>query len=135
MLLFIVAIAFSLVLAYSYLGLDIDNRRLDVRDGLHYSVLVVHIFTAAVALVLGPLQFMPKVRAHKRIHRTLGRVYLLAGGSAVGGGRDPGRGVVRTPPHADRPDHRGRPVVDHRWPRVPGGPSARLHWPPGLDHA
>lgn len=32
-----------------------------------------------VALVLGPLQFMPKVRAHRPIHRTIGRVYLLAG--------------------------------------------------------
>jgi uncharacterized membrane protein len=78
-LLFIVAIVFSLVLTYPYLGLDIDNSRIDVSDGLHYSVLVAHIFTATVALVLGPLQFIPKVRAHKRIHRTLGRVYLLAG--------------------------------------------------------
>jgi hypothetical protein len=78
-LLFVVAIVFSVVLAYPYLGLDIDNSRLDVSGGLHYSVLVAHIFTAAVALVLGPLQFVPKVRARKRIHRTLGRVYLFAG--------------------------------------------------------
>lgn len=78
-LLFIVAIVFSLVLTYPYLSLDIDNSRLDVRGSLHYSVLVAHIFTAAVALVLGPLQFIPKVRARKRIHRALGRVYLLAG--------------------------------------------------------
>ncbi|GLY68021.1 DUF2306 domain-containing protein [Amycolatopsis taiwanensis] len=78
-LLLIVAIVFSAVLTYPYLSLDIDNSRLDVRDSLHYSVLVVHIFTATVALVLGPLQFIPKVRARKRIHRTLGRVYLLAG--------------------------------------------------------
>ncbi len=77
--LFIVATGFGLVLAYPYLGLDIENSRLEVRDSLHYAVLVVHIFTATVALVLGPLQFMPKIRARKRIHRTLGRVYLLAG--------------------------------------------------------
>jgi hypothetical protein len=76
---FSVAIIVSLVLIYPYLGLDIDNSRLDVRDSLHYYVLVGHIFTAAVALVLGPLQFIPKVRARRRIHRTLGRIYLLAG--------------------------------------------------------
>lgn len=78
-LLFTVAIVFGLVLAYPYLSLDIDNSRLEVRDSLHYSVLVAHIFTATVALVLGPLQFMPRIRARRRIHRTLGRVYLLAG--------------------------------------------------------
>lgn len=78
-LLFVVATVFGVVLAYPYLSLDIDNSRLEVRDSLQYFVLVAHIFTATVALVLGPLQFIPKVRAHKRIHRTLGRVYLLAG--------------------------------------------------------
>jgi uncharacterized membrane protein len=78
-LLFVVATVFSLVLTYPYLGLDIANSRLAVRDSLQYSILVVHIFTATVALALGPLQFMPKLRARKRIHRTLGRVYLFAG--------------------------------------------------------
>jgi uncharacterized membrane protein len=78
-LLFVVAIVFSLVLTYPYLGLDIKDSRIEVRDSLQYSVLVVHIFTATVALVLGPLQFIPKIRARTRIHRTLGRVYLLAG--------------------------------------------------------
>ncbi|MBE3010181.1 DUF2306 domain-containing protein [Microbispora sp. NEAU-D428] len=76
---FIVAVIATSVLVYPYLGLDIGSSRLDVRDSLHYYVLVGHIGTAAVALVLGSLQFMPKVRARRRIHRTLGRVYLLAG--------------------------------------------------------
>jgi uncharacterized membrane protein len=76
---FVVATVVSLVLVYPYLSLDIGNSRLDVDGSLHYAVLVVHIFTAAVALVLGPLQFMPKVRACTTIHRTIGRVYLLAG--------------------------------------------------------
>lgn len=78
-LMFAVAIGFGAVLAYPYLGLDVAESRLDVRDNLQYSVLVAHIFTAAVALVLGPLQFVPQVRAHRRVHRTIGRVYLLAG--------------------------------------------------------
>ncbi|MGW5720453.1 DUF2306 domain-containing protein [Amycolatopsis sp. NPDC003865] len=67
------------MLVYPYLGLDIADSRLDVRDGVQYAVLVAHVFTATVALVLGPLQFVPKVRARGRLHRTLGRVYLLAG--------------------------------------------------------
>lgn len=78
-LLFIVALVFALVLAYPYLGLDINDSRIDVHSNLQYAVLVTHIFTATVALVLGPLQFVPKIRARRRIHRTIGRVYLLAG--------------------------------------------------------
>ena len=78
-LLFVVAIVFGLVLTYPYLGLDIKDSRIEVRGNLRYAVLVAHIFTATVALVLGPLQFIPKVRARKRLHRALGRVYLLAG--------------------------------------------------------
>jgi hypothetical protein len=78
-LLLIVASVFGLVLAYPYLSLDIDNSRLDVSSSLHYAVLVVHVFTGIVALVLGPLQFMPQVRARRRVHRTIGRLYLLAG--------------------------------------------------------
>ncbi|GAA2331419.1 DUF2306 domain-containing protein [Dactylosporangium salmoneum] len=78
-LLLIVAIVFGLVLAYPYLGLDAASSRIDVHGGLQYSVLVAHVFTATVALVLGPLQFAPKVRARRRLHRALGRTYLLAG--------------------------------------------------------
>ncbi|RGA05013.1 DUF2306 domain-containing protein [Microbispora triticiradicis] len=78
-LMLIVAVVAASVLVYPYLGLDIDDSRLDVGDSLHYHVLVGHIATAAVALVLGPLQFMPQVRARRRIHRTIGRAYLLAG--------------------------------------------------------
>ncbi|GAA4605227.1 DUF2306 domain-containing protein [Actinoplanes octamycinicus] len=86
-LLFGVAIVVGLVLTYPYLSLDLADSRLDVRGGPHYAVLVAHIFTAAVALVLGPLQFVPRIRARRRVHRALGRVYLLAGvlPSAVAG--------------------------------------------------
>jgi len=78
-LLFAVAIVFGLVLTYPYLRLDIGDSRLEMRDRLQYAVLVVHIFTALVALALGPLQFMPGIRARRRTHRVIGRVYLLAG--------------------------------------------------------
>jgi uncharacterized membrane protein len=78
-LLLIVAIVFAAVLVFPYLTLDVDDSRLDVPDGLHYAVLVTHIFAATVALVLGPLQFLPRVRAHRPVHRAIGRTYLLAG--------------------------------------------------------
>src|SRR3954447_15532065 len=74
---FAVVTVVSLVLVAPYLRLDINDSRLDVRGTAHYAVLVVHIFTAAVALVLGPLQFTATVRAHRRAHRTIGRISLL----------------------------------------------------------
>ncbi|SDD11864.1 DUF2306 domain-containing protein [Actinokineospora iranica] len=46
-----------------YLLLDVEGSRLDVRGGFHYGVLVAHVFTACVAAVLGPLQFIPAVTA------------------------------------------------------------------------
>ncbi|AXG80863.1 DUF2306 domain-containing protein [Streptomyces paludis] len=78
-LLLAVAVVFSLVVAYPYLGLDVHRSRIEVSGGLHYGVLVTHILTAAVALILGLLQAVPKVRARRRIHRTVGRCYLAAG--------------------------------------------------------
>ena len=33
----------------------------------------------SLALVLGPLQFVPAIRARRRVHRTIGRTYLLGG--------------------------------------------------------
>jgi len=86
------------LLPYPYLGLDIDNSRLmcDVRDSLYYSVLVAHIFSAMVTLVLGPPQFIPRYeRVRGSIERSAGSI--PSSGSSVGGGHDPGRGMVRTP--------------------------------------
>jgi uncharacterized membrane protein YozB (DUF420 family) len=67
------------VLITPYLGLDRASSRLEVDGDLQYGLLVAHILTAAVALVLGPLQFVPAVRARRRWHRRIGRAYLLAG--------------------------------------------------------
>ena len=78
-LMFIVATVFGTVLVSPYLLLDMNDSRLDVNGEAHYALLVAHIFTAVVALVLGPLQFIPAIRRRRRIHRTIGRIYLLAG--------------------------------------------------------
>src|SRR3954467_14368673 len=74
----VVAVVVAAVLVAPYLGLDIRASRLSVSGELHYALLVAHIFTAAVALVLGPLQFIPAIRARRRVHRRIGRTYLLA---------------------------------------------------------
>ncbi|MBO2453087.1 DUF2306 domain-containing protein [Actinomadura barringtoniae] len=78
-LMFVVAVVFGVVLVSPYLLLNIDSSRLDVSGEAHFAVLVVHVFTAFIALVLGPPQFIPAVRAHRRVHRTIGRGYLFAG--------------------------------------------------------
>lgn len=73
------AVAAAAVLAGPYLALDVDTSRTAVRNDLHWVLLVGHIFTAAIALVLGPAQFLPRLRARPRVHRGIGRTYLLAG--------------------------------------------------------
>lgn len=78
-MLVVVAAGFGLGLAYPYLSLDVDDSRIAVGDYPHFAVLVAHVFTAAVALVLGALQFVPRIRARRRVHRTLGRIYLFGG--------------------------------------------------------
>ena len=43
------------------------------------ALFIVHITTAAVALVLGPFQFSKRLRGrNKTLHRNMGRVYLIA---------------------------------------------------------
>ncbi|WP_019633562.1 DUF2306 domain-containing protein [Actinomadura atramentaria] len=78
-LMFVVATVAGAVLVSPYALLDADSSRLDTGDGTHYGLLVAHIFTALVALVLGPLQFIPAIRRNPRVHRTIGRVYLGLG--------------------------------------------------------
>src|SRR3954471_8272711 len=71
------AVAVGSVAIAPYLQLDINGSRLTVTGELHYALLVGHIFTAMVALVLGPLQFVPAIRAHRRWHRRIGYAYVL----------------------------------------------------------
>lgn len=78
-LMLLVAVVASAVMVAPYALLDTGSSRLDVEGGLHYGLLVAHVFTATVALVLGPLQFVPAIRARRPWHRRIGRTYLLVG--------------------------------------------------------
>ena len=75
----VVAVVATPVLLYPYLGLDRSSSRIPVTTGLHYAVLVVHVLTASVAMLLGVLQLVPRIRARRAVHRRLGRVFLVLG--------------------------------------------------------
>lgn len=78
-----IAVVASPVLLAPYLTLDPARSRIPV-TGLHFAVLVVHVATASAAIVLGVLQLVPRIRAHRRRHRTIGRAFLLLGLVAYG---------------------------------------------------
>ncbi|MFW6691084.1 DUF2306 domain-containing protein [Streptomyces sp. MAR4 CNX-425] len=75
----VVAVAAGTALVATYLTSGPGGARSGARDGLHHALLTGHVLTAFVALVLGPPQLVPALRARRRVHRALGRAYLLAG--------------------------------------------------------
>lgn len=78
-LLLVLAVGATAAMAYPYVLLDPAASRIETTGPLHYTLLVVHVLTAAVALVLAPLQYIPRLRARRRVHRTIGHCYLLLG--------------------------------------------------------
>jgi len=79
----LLSVAISVV-SYRYLGPTDDiPSQIQANDFLH-PWLAVHAAGAATALLLGPFQFFPKLRArYLRLHRWSGRVYVL--GCTAGG--------------------------------------------------
>ncbi len=71
------------MLAYrlpSYLPPTPSTSGVDPRNGLHFGLLVAHIFTASVAIGVGSLQFWPGIRRrYPTVHRWLGRAYFFLG--------------------------------------------------------
>ncbi|HLU60038.1 MAG TPA: DUF2306 domain-containing protein [Pseudonocardia sp.] len=78
-LMLVVAVVAGAVMAAPYASLDPAAGRIAVEGPLHHRLLIAHIATATVALVLGPLQFVPALRARRRWHRGIGCTYLAAG--------------------------------------------------------
>ncbi|PSK93661.1 putative membrane protein DUF2306 [Murinocardiopsis flavida] len=76
--LLLIAVAAGGALVFPYLSPDLAAG-LETRSELHAILLRAHVFTALIALVLGPLQFLPSIRARRRVHRVIGRCYLFAG--------------------------------------------------------
>jgi uncharacterized membrane protein YozB (DUF420 family) len=70
-------LAFSLP---PYLGLDPAQSRVAPVYPLHYPLLVAHIGFGTIALLTAGLQIWPWLRrAHPRVHRWSGRLYLFGG--------------------------------------------------------
>ncbi|GAA2128663.1 DUF2306 domain-containing protein [Glycomyces algeriensis] len=56
--------------------------RVDIRENVpvHLPLLIAHAAAGGIALLVGPFQFFGSIRRnHPKVHRTLGRVYLLGG--------------------------------------------------------
>lgn len=72
--------AYALV-AYSVVPLgNLVHPQMKLTFEAHRVAILVHIFCSAVALFLGPWQFVPGLRARRPVlHRWGGRLYLLAG--------------------------------------------------------
>ena len=76
----------TVALVSRYLGLNPANFFQQQRDVYlrRETMLALHICGAALALTVGPFQFLPRLRrGHARVHRTLGLTYLTA--ATIGG--------------------------------------------------
>jgi hypothetical protein len=78
----VVALVATPVLAFPYVLLDRDASRIDVSTDLAWVLLVVHVPSAALAMILGALQLVPRIRARRRVHRRIGRTFLGLGALA-----------------------------------------------------
>lgn len=84
------------VLLFPYVTLDRSSSRID--NDLLYPLLVVHVFTAAAAMLLGALQLVPRIRRHRAVHRAIGRTFLALGTVAFVATGTP---LALTTPHGD----------------------------------
>src|SRR5215510_12624830 len=75
----VVALVATPVLAFPYLLLDRAASRIDVQTEAAWVLLVIHVPVAATAMILGALQFVPRIRANRRRHRIIGRTFLGLG--------------------------------------------------------
>ena len=76
-----VGVAGYALVAYSVVPLgNLVHPQMKLAFEAHRAAIFVHIFCSALAMVLGPWQFMPGLRARRpALHRWSGFLYLLAG--------------------------------------------------------
>ncbi|GAA2842503.1 hypothetical protein GCM10010441_78210 [Kitasatospora paracochleata] len=74
-------IGFALYGADPYLSFNQAHARIfPPRSPVQYPLIVAHVFTGVVAVSLAWVQVWPRLRARRpKLHRSLGRVYLMAG--------------------------------------------------------
>jgi uncharacterized membrane protein YozB (DUF420 family) len=57
----------------------LGGSTLVTRDGIFQVLLVAHVVAAGTAILLGGLQLVPRIRAHRQVHRWVGRSFLGLG--------------------------------------------------------
>src|SRR3954447_2472553 len=75
----VVGVVATPILAFPYVLLDRAASRIDVQTDLAWALLVIHVPTAAAAMILGALQLVPRIRARRSRHRAIGRTFLGLG--------------------------------------------------------
>ena len=79
LLMAIPAAVVALFIAGPYATFSFSRLPLNRAVPLHIVFLSVHAISSGTALLVGPLQFVRRIRAeHPRVHRTIGTIYLLA---------------------------------------------------------
>lgn len=74
---------YPVLLSSGYLTLDPENFNFAAQKAVymaHHAMLMVHIVASMLAILIGPFQFLPKLRKGRllKVHRWLGRAYLLS---------------------------------------------------------
>jgi len=74
---------FPVMISLGYLTLNPDNFSFAEQKATyvaHLTMLMMHIIGAMLAILIGPFQFLPKLRKGRllKVHRWLGRTYLLS---------------------------------------------------------
>lgn len=73
------AVIVAFAVAGPYVMFSFSRVELRQSEPLHIVFLSLHSISAGTALLIGPLQFIRRIRAeHPKVHRTIGRIYLLA---------------------------------------------------------
>ncbi|EFH90742.1 DUF2306 domain-containing protein [Ktedonobacter racemifer] len=76
----LLSIAIAIVFAGPYLSFNPAVSRVGLNPAIpiHFVVLAIHAGTAGIALLIGPFQFLTRLRARYPLaHRTIGRIYLI----------------------------------------------------------
>ena len=108
----VIAVVATPVLAFPYVLLDRAASRIDVQTDAAWVLLVIHVPTAAAAMILGALQFVPRVRANLARHRAIGRTFLGVRHGRLRCDRDPaGADDARREPHPVRRAGPGRALA------------------------
>ena len=74
---------YPVLLSSGYLSLNPEDFKFAAQKAVymaHHAMLMVHIVASMLAILLGPFQFLPKLRKGRllKLHRWLGRAYLLS---------------------------------------------------------